>query len=374
MPRIYERKGEGRDGFSREGWYIDFRWKGRRYREWAGDAVTKSDAEQFLAKRMREVQREQIYDKTREPVGFATYAAEFLKTDSPTKRSKDRDETIVEMLKVGAEGWRGWKDLTLAEVTPKMIADFKAIRLANRAPATVNKELQVIKRMFKVAVEWGYLPASPAVTVKKERVENDRERHLEADELGRLFGFMPEYLRRIATFARFTGARRGEILNLTWNDADFTRGLLTFRGTKNGTDGRIYMNDTVRRLLKALPSPIDRSQRVFRGEDGGDVGLMKLNRDWRRSCSKAKTRDFRFHDLRHQAASDLLTVGRTLNDVRDFLRHKTTAMTLRYAHLVEDRKKDTARALDACVVAGRVGHRSGHRRGGSREVGVPNGI
>jgi integrase len=57
--------------------------------------------------------------------------------------------------------------------------------------------------------------------------------------------------------------------------------------------------------------------------------------------------DFRFHDLRHQAATDLLSLGATLNDVRDFLRHKSVQMTLRYAHLVRDRRVKTAALLDA---------------------------
>ena len=370
MSRIYERHDEGRPG-----WYIDFRWKGRRYREWAGDAVTKGDAEQFLAKRMREVQRGDIYDKAPEPKAFAEFAKEFLKLDAPKKRSKDRDATIVEMLKVGTEDWRGWKDLDLAEVTPKMIADFKAIRLGCRAPATVNKELQVIKRMFKVAVEWGDLKVSPALSVKKEIVRNDRVRFLEQKDLDRLFGRLPAYLETIAVFARFTGARRGEILGLTWNDVDLKRDTLSYRDTKNGDNVTVPMNRTVKALLRSLPSPIERSQKVFRGEDGAEtVGLMKLNRDWRRACKKANIRDFRFHDLRHQAATDLRHLGEDLGDVKEFLRHKTMAMTLRYAHIKDERKRATARALDALAGPRKVRHRSGHQRVVSREVGVPNGI
>jgi integrase len=55
---------------------------------------------------------------------------------------------------------------------------------------------------------------------------------------------------------------------------------------------------------------------------------------------------FNFHDLRHQAATDLLTLGAGLNDVRDFLRHKSMTMTLRYAHLIRERRKATAGLLD----------------------------
>jgi integrase len=362
MATVYQRKDP--DGYDRAGWYIYFRWRGKRYREFAGDAVTKQDAEQYLAKRMREVQREEIYDKKPEAVSFAAFAEDFLKTDSPRKKSKDRDRSMLATFKVH------WKGLNLDAITPKMVEEFKAKRLRYRAVATVNKELQVVKRLFKKAVEWGKIRTSPAATVKKERANNQRVRFLEPDELRRLFSHLPDYLHRIAAFARFTGARLGEILGLRWSDVDFKRGILTFRDTKNGEDGTVKMNETTRALLESLPAPMNRSQRVF-----PHVGKMKLYRDWRRACRKArigvqcgcvgqprdpKSRkkcrtcrdtgiipDFRFHDLRHQAATDLLTRGANLNDVRDFLRHKTSAMTLRYAHLVEDRREQTARLLDA---------------------------
>src|SRR5207245_378707 len=104
------------------------------------------------------------------------------------------------------------------------------------------------------------------------------------------------------------------------------------------------------------------------------VKIEKMRKAWQTACRKAKIGkqcacvgqprdpksrkkcpacrdsgiipDFNFHDLRHQAATDLLTRGADLNDVRDFLRHKSMTMTLRYAHLVDARRKRTAHLLD----------------------------
>jgi len=154
MANVYERNG---------GWYISFRWNGKRYRELAGKEILKGDAEQFLAKRMREVQREDIYDKKPEAVAFAAFADDFLKTDSPDKKSQERSEGVIEMLKVL------WKGLDVRAVTLKMIEDYKAMRLnqAKRAPATVARELTVIKRMFRKASEWGKVSLNPAATVTK---------------------------------------------------------------------------------------------------------------------------------------------------------------------------------------------------------------
>src|SRR2546428_7868468 len=195
------------------------------------------------------------------------------------------------------------------------------------------------------------LPAAPAVTVKKPRVNNGRVRFLEQDELVKLFEKLPAYLKAVATFARFTGARRGEILKLTWNDIDFKRNTLTFRETKNGEDGRIVLNQTVTNLLKSLPAPIDRTQRVFQEVPLGAAGHMKLNRDWNAACRAARigkacgcnqstedgkpdkkcrgcvgtgiVPDFRFHDLRHYAESRIMssTRGRSLMGLRVGLEH-----------------------------------------------------
>ena len=109
------------------------------------------------------------------------------------------------------------------------------------------------------------------------------------------------------------------------------------------------MNATVRRMLQSLPQPVNSSQLVFpayqQAKNGGSW-LTVFDRTWRRACKAAGVSGFTFHDLRHQAATELLARGADLNDVRDFLRHKNMNMTLRYAHLVKGRRTQTAHLLD----------------------------
>jgi integrase len=358
MARVYKRGGV---------WWMDFERNGvrtRRSLDVPVQAMTKSEARDVMLEQMRQRKHDEVFGARPEPVAFASFADDWLERDSPDKKSKDRDRDIVAMLKVA------WRGLELGAVTTELIEGYKARRRKHRAPATVNKELQVIKRLFKKAHQWGRIGANPAVTVEKLRVNNGRVRFLETDEVRRLEENLPEWLRPIVTFALFTGARRGEILKLTWNDVDTKRELLTFRDTKNGETGHVEMNERVKAMLEALPVPMSRSQRVF-----PPVKIEKLRKAWLTACRKARIGqecscskstsdrkplkacrvcagsgivvDFRFHDLRHQAATDLLTLGADLNDVRDFLRHRSTAMTLRYAHLVKARRTRTARLLDA---------------------------
>ncbi len=333
-------------------YWLDFRFEGRRYREACPRGIKESDAKQYLAKRMREVALKNIYEAPPERIAFAAFADDFLKTDSPTKKSKDRDESVVEMLK------SRWTGMDLGAITPKMIEDYKALRLKVRKPATVAREIQVLKRLFKKAAEWGKVKFSPAVTVQKPRVNNGRVRFLETAELKRLMLALPDWLQPIVTFARFTGARRGEILRLTWNDVDFKRGLLTFRDTKAGGDGTVAMNRTTRSLLESLPTPIDRGQLVFQLENQ-PVSWIRIARAWRAACTTAKITDFHFHDVRHQAATDLISCGATLYDVQGFLRHRSTTMTARYAHLTETRREATSLLLDGVDTKAATGEGQG---------------
>jgi integrase len=358
MARVFKRGGV---------WWMAYQRNGRRTRKSlkvSAEAITKSDARDLMLEDMHKERHAEAYGREPEAVPFARFADDWLDRDSPDKKSKGRDADIVAMLKVA------WKGQDLHTVTTEMVEGYKAKRRKYRAPATVNKEIQVIKRLFKKAHAWGRIAANPAATVEKLRANNTRVRFLEADEMMRLEEKLPEWLQPIVTFARFTGARRGEILKLTWNDVDMKRELLTFKDTKNGETGHVEINQTVRTLLESLPSPMSRSQRVFQ-----PVKIEKLRKAWLTACRRARIGqecgcsketadgkprkgcaacggsgidvDFRFHDLRHQAATDLLTLGADLNDVRDFLRHKSMAMTLRYAHLVKARRTRTARLLDA---------------------------
>ena len=335
MANVFERGGT---------WWLYFRRDGKRYRESTGVQVgTREDkqlAEDQLAKRQREVAEGQINGVKVKAVTFADFADDFLRTDSPEKKSKDRDRGILDTFKAL------WRGENLDSITTKRIEDFKATRLQYRSPATVSKELQVVKRLFKKAVEWGRIEKNVAQPVTKPRVNNGRVRYLEPEELDRLMRKLPNWLRPVAIFARFTGARRGEILGLTWNDVDTRRGLIRLRDTKAGNDATIEMNGTVRSLLASMPKPISRSQRVFGTVEDTPAAWAKAGRAWRSACRAVKIENFRFHDLRHQAATDLLTLGADLNDVRDFLRHTNMTMTLRYAHLVRERRKATAGLLD----------------------------
>ena len=114
------------------------------------------------------------------------------------------------------------------------------------------------------------------------------------------------------------------------------------------------MNDTVRELLRALPSRL-KSDWVFPSDTGRTPldGQNFVNRVFLKALRKARVEDFSWHCLRHTFASRLVMAGVDLRTVQELLGHKTLAMTLRYSHLSPGHQLDAVRRLNAAGDASR---------------------
>ncbi|MBI2197075.1 MAG: site-specific integrase, partial [Candidatus Rokubacteria bacterium] len=131
---------------------------------------------------------------------------------------------------------------------------------------------------------------------------------------------------QIVTVALETGMRYGEILGLTWDRVDLSRGVLRLERTKSGKRREVPMRQAVYNLLAAMPEP-----------RGGRLWPDKLIRTaFENAVTKAKLEDFRFHDCRHHFASWFMMRGGSLQALQKILGHATLAMTSRYAHLSPD--------------------------------------
>ena len=119
---------------------------------------------------------------------------------------------------------------------------------ADKAPATVNRELSVLSKIFTVAVRNEKAETNPCQNVQRIALDNERVRYLTEDEEKRLFASMGdnEQLKSIVTVALHTGMRRGEIFNLKWFDLDFDRGVIQVRKTKTKLNRVVPMNARVR--------------------------------------------------------------------------------------------------------------------------------
>lgn len=327
-------------------WWIDFYAQGRRKRKKIGPSYIL--AEQILAKYQVEIAENKYLDiRKDQKIKFEDFADEFVEVYlKPNVRSwKKAQEFNVEFLK------KFFRGKHLHEITPFLVEKLKieraqtlrpgVKRVKTVAPATVNKTLMCLKSIFSRAISWGkFSGTNPVKEVKFFKEANSRLRYLEKEEIVKLLQYCRGTLKPVVIVALNTGMRRGEILNLKWTDLDFRRGIIYLYQTKNNEKREIPMNETVKtafiRVRKHPDSPF-----IFCDKHGQP--FYNLRTSFFTACKKAGIINFRFHDLRHTFASQLVMSGVDLNTVRELLGHKSLEMTLRYSHLSPDHKK---RAVD----------------------------
>ncbi len=311
-------------------WWIDYYFKGRRKREKIGP--NKREAEIVLGKRKAQIREGKFFDIQRqEKVKFEEFTEIYLENYArPNKRSAWRDEISIKHLLTYFKG------KYLYEIVSLDAEDYKRKRKEEVSPSTVNRELTCLKTIFNKAKEWGKVKENPISKVKFFKEENRRLRFLEKEEIGKLISACEGNLAIIVTLALHTGMRKGEILSLKWRDIDFSRKIITLLNTKGGEKREVPMDDLLYDILLPLPKHKE-SPYVFCNKEGKP--FQDIRKSFATALKKAGIKEFRFHDLRHTFASQLVMMGIDLKTVQELLGHKSFEMTLRYAHLSSDHKR-----------------------------------
>ncbi|WP_394808037.1 tyrosine-type recombinase/integrase [Nitrosomonas sp.] len=239
----------------------------------------------------------------------------------------------------------------LADVTPSLLAECRdklgreiTVRNKPRSPASVVRYIAALSHAFTIAVkEWGWLEDSLMRKVTKPKESRGRVRFLSDDERIRLLKICKEssnpYLYVVVVLALSTGMRQGEIMGLTWDVIDLNQGRAILHETKNGERRAVAITGHALELIKEL-SKVRRidSNLLFPSKENAPQKPQKpmdLRSPWETAIKKAELQDFKFHDLRHSAASYLAMNGASLAEIAEVLGHKTLQMVKRYAHLSE---------------------------------------
>jgi integrase len=225
-----------------------------------------------------------------------------------------------------------------------------------RAPATVNRYLSVMRRIW----HWGQ---------KTERISDERNwplelllpepqgriRYLSNAELNSLLDAAEaDPLMRAAILVSIaTGLRQGELLKLKWSDVDLTKGWVTVFG-KNKTFRRVHLtSQAVAALEKLKAAKVVSPTSVFILDNGKPLKQSWLEVRWRRIRDAAGLVDFHWHDLRHTCASILAQNGASSLQIAEVLGHKTLEMVKRYSHLVQGAPVTGHAALDDMLKGGK---------------------
>lgn len=212
-----------------------------------------------------------------------------------------------------------------------------------RSAATVNRYFETVATALSMAVrEYEWLRESPARKVKDLAEPRGRVRFLSDQERLALLAAADKVspdLQALVTVALCTGARAGELLSLRWPDVDLERRVAIAHDTKNGERRALPLVGPAAQVLKDRRKVrrID-TDLVFADPAAGTDGKARpydYAKGFRRALEIAGISDFRFHDLRHTAASYLAMNGATTQEIAAVLGHKTLAMVKRYSHLTE---------------------------------------
>lgn len=294
---------------------------------------------------------------------FAELVAQYETSAAFLKLKPDGQRSRTQHLKFFSQEWRG---LNLSEIQPDRVAAARDRLLATRfrrsrerfdkkgkvvapktyvrAGGTVNRYLATLSHLFTLAMkEWNLLDRNPVRGISKAKESRGRVRFLSDEERAALLAACSasdwQPLTALVLLAISTGARRGELAGLKWEDVDLKDARATIHDSKNG-DRRVL--PLVGKALEALREQklrnSARSSYVFPHPNGLPEPYYYFDMHWYAAVSRAKLQNFRFHDLRHTTASYLAAQGASLLEIADTLGHKTMSMVKRYSHLATDHK------------------------------------
>ena len=225
------------------------------------------------------------------------------------------------------------------------------VRKANgikRSPATINRYKAALSSVLTTAEkEWHYIPSNPCKQVKSRTETNERNRWLTVDEKNRLLDACREApwdgLIVVVQLAICTGARRSELLNLHWSQIDFkdTVAEAHLETTKNRESRTLIIVGDALAELKDWKAQRDKvTDLVFPAPNNPMKPFDAWRKYWNQALEEAEINNFRFHDLRHTAASYLTQQGVPAITVASILGHKTLQMTKRYSHLAVEHQRE----------------------------------
>ena len=217
----------------------------------------------------------------------------------------------------------------------------KPLQPTRPTPGRANRLGCAIRKMFNLAIRWEMRTDNPAAGFIRNP-ENPRERFLDITEIARLSEVLNEHKnQRMADVIRLlmlTGARRGEVLNATWDQFDLDRAVWTKPAhmTKQRRLHRTPISGTAVQLLRTIRAGLTEDcPWVFPGYAKGKP-IHEIKRFWDDVRERAELDGVRVHDLRHTFASLLVSGGMSLPMIGRLLGHTQVQTTQRYAHLFDD--------------------------------------
>jgi len=326
-----------------DSWQCDFYAYKERIRK---VFLTKKDAKAYEGKMKASIRENRYFDIKQEAFQIFKELSKWYLSLEDVKRKKsfERDERTVQKRLDPHFG-----KIPIKKITPSLINEYVAQRLntktyrkENVKPATVNRELSLLKTMFNKAIRDEKLEKNPVKGVKHLKENNERERVLSPEEWERYKARCSSWYLPVATMAYLTGMRRGEIINLPLSRVDLKTGFIRLRpeDTKTGQGRSIPLHpelmEVLKKAMKVRPLNFDR---VFH-RNGKPVEASAVRGAHEAVCRKAGIENFTFHDFRHTCINNWRKAGHDYFKIMAASGHKTISVFKRY-NLVDEEELRT---------------------------------
>jgi integrase len=271
-------------------------------------------------------------------------AAERYQADRVGRVSPRTEQFEKERLKPLKDYFKG---RMLARIAAEDIADFQKARIdAHISGRTVNMEVSVLRRMLKKARRWALLAEDVKMFPEVSHIGQAITPEQKAT-LFRVAGTKPEWMvaHCAAVLAVSTTCRGVELKNLRWQNVDLWERLMTIRRSKTDAGLRVIpLNaDAVAALAQlkerseALIGEVRPEHYVFPTCEKGKLDPTRHQVTWRtawRALTKeAGLKGLRFHDLRHQAITELAEAGAPDATLKAIAGHVSQRMLEHYSHV-----------------------------------------
>ena len=308
---------------------------------------------------LRQAKQDEEETQARDNIKFDVLAQRYLEWSENNRASWKDDKSRYHQHIRPYFGSIPTRDITIWNIE-RLKQDIKS---KGKAPQTVLHCISLVRSMFYAASDLNlYNGHNPFVNLSKDKkkklykIPNASRlnwfNHEQANILLNELQDRSPQLHDISLLSLHTGLRAGEIFALTWADVDIQNEIITVRNPKNDEMRRAHMTPQVKAMLqRRKPDNVRLNTLVFTNRKGEKIRTVSEAFD--RTIEKLKfnhgatsRRDrLVFHSLRHTYASWLAIQGTPLLVIKELMGHKKIEMTLKYAHLMPDNKKDAVLQL-----------------------------
>lgn len=335
-------------------WYLDYYLpNGKRKREVVSipgvdpSRINREDAKKALSIRKAEMAQGKFkLESAIKPTLFEKLVTQYLEFSKTNKKpnSYERDLTSSKHL------LRYFNGKTIQQITNWHVEKYKSSRLKEPmkngktpAKASINRELSMLKHLFKKSIEWNMISTDPIAQVKLYPEKPKQLRVIKEEEFSKLYSSASEFLKPILMIAIYTGLRRSEILNLKVSDINLRDRHILIRESKNGEIRYVPINSLLMNTLKSVINNTN-CEYLFAGPDGNPVKTVK--KAFWGALRRSGIEHLRFHDLRHSFGSYLSMSGVDIATIQKLMGHKEISTTERYLHPSPEHRKDAVERLN----------------------------